>query len=122
MQLKDNLYTILEREGEMPQVNYQLKLNPSCFIYQAHFPGEPITPGVCIVQMGKELLEELLQTSLTLTKVKNVKFLSVLTPEDDIVTFTVTKLMVGEEVKAQMVVSTHKGVKAKLSISLKKRQ
>lgn len=119
MQLKDNLYTIWKREGEEPQVSYQLRLNPSCFIYQAHFPGEPITPGVCIVQMAKELLEELLQKTLILTKVKNVKFLSVLTPEDETVTFAINKLTVDEEVKAQLVVSTPKEVKAKLSFTLR---
>lgn len=120
MQLKDNLYTILKREGEMPLVDYSLMLHPSCFIYQAHFPGEPITPGVCIVQIGKELLENLLQRPMTLSKVKNVKFLSILTPkEGQLVRFAITKLTQEDEVKAQMIVSTQGEVKAKLSLILR---
>lgn len=55
MQLKNNLYKIIRKEGVGPVVNYAIELIPSCVIYAAHFPGEPITPGVCIVQMGKEL-------------------------------------------------------------------
>ena len=60
MELKNNLYTIVSKEGVGLMVSYTIKLIPSCVIYQAHFPGEPITPGVCIVQMAKELIEKLL--------------------------------------------------------------
>ena len=31
-----------------------LRLNPDHPIYHAHFPGNPITPGVCIVQIVGE--------------------------------------------------------------------
>ena len=59
---------IVSKEGVGLMVSYTIKLIPSCVIYQAHFPGEPITPGVCIVQMAKELIEELLteQTAVAL--------------------------------------------------------
>lgn len=55
MLLRNNLYTVTQKEVDGLKGHFELALNPSCFIYQAHFPGEPITPGVCIVQMGKEL-------------------------------------------------------------------
>ena len=88
MQLKNSIYKIIGKEDKGGVVDYTIQLIPSCFIYQAHFPGEPITPGVCIVQIGKELVEELLaeQTSksqtLEIIKVKNVKFLSVISPNE----------------------------------------
>ena len=50
-------------------------------IYKAHFPGEPITPGVCILQIGAELLSEAAGERLELSVVKNVKFLSILRPD-----------------------------------------
>lgn len=125
MQLKNNLYQILKSEGEKPNQSFFLSLNPSCFIYQAHFPGEPITPGVCIVQMGVELVEEMLQKKMELTKVKNVKFLSVLTPQDNQnVTFAISKFSEEEktnEVKVQLVVSANGEAKAKLSLVLRSR-
>ena len=43
MQLKNNLYKIIRKEGVGPVVNYAIELIPSCVIYAAHFPGEPIT-------------------------------------------------------------------------------
>jgi 3-hydroxyacyl-[acyl-carrier-protein] dehydratase len=80
MTLKNSLYTLLGSETHDGHLCYNLRLHPDSFIYQAHFPGEPVTPGVCIVQMAKELLEDHLQQPLHLTTVKNVKFLSVITP------------------------------------------
>ena len=106
MELKNNLYTIVSKEGVGLMVSYTIKLIPSCVIYQAHFPGEPITPGVCIVQMAKELIEELLteQTAvahhLEITKVKNVKFLSIISPkEHQQITYQIKKLEQSEAEK-----------------------
>lgn len=128
MQLRNNLYTITEKNVDGLTGHFVLALNPSCFIYQAHFPGEPITPGVCIVQMGAELLEDLLGESLQkkveleICKVKNVKFLSVITPkETTVITYRMKKVEMsedGSEVKAQMVVTSGDEAKAKISLVL----
>lgn len=118
MQLKNNLYTIIASEVE----KFRLRLHPDHFIYQAHFPGEPVTPGVCIVQIGKELMEELLGKSLEIKSVKNVKFLSVISPNDTPeITYTIKKVECSEdnqEVKAQIVVTSDEEAKAKISFKL----
>lgn len=59
-----------------------LRLNPRHAVFQAHFPGNPITPGVCIIQMVAELLEHHTGRSLSLKRVVNVKFLHVLSPRE----------------------------------------
>ena len=80
MILKNYLYKVIN-ENEFPErVTYSLSLNQECPIYKAHFPGEPITPGVCVIQIAKELLEEHLQRQLAIKAVKNVKFLAVISP------------------------------------------
>ena len=61
-------------------VSYDIRLQPDHTIYKAHFPGEPITPGVCVIQIAKELLEDYLQRPLAIKAVKNVKFLAVVSP------------------------------------------
>lgn len=128
MQLRNNLYTVTEKKVDGLMGHFVLALNPSCFIYQAHFPGEPITPGVCIVQMGKELLEDLLgealrkKVKLEIVKIKNVKFLSVISPEETtVITYQMMKVEIsedGSEVKAQMVVVSGLEAKAKISLVL----
>lgn len=128
MLLKNSLYTIekiekLTSSDEIVGGCFLLRLNPDHVIYQAHFPGEPITPGVCIVQMGKELMEELLAKSLEVARVKNVKFLSVISPENTTsITYTFRKVewsADGKEVKAQIVVTSGDEAKAKISFGLR---
>lgn len=105
--------------------SFRLRLNPKHFIYQAHFPGEPVTPGVCILQIGKELLAELLQESLEITHVKNVKFLSVISPlKEKEISYTFKKIETSEdsqEVKAQIIVASDEETKAKISFTCSKK-
>lgn len=121
MQLKNKLYTITAKDtdGET-SATFELRLVPECFIYKAHFPGQPITPGVCIVQTAKELLEEMTGKALDIVFAKNVKFLSVVTPTDyPTLVYNINKVAWnedGQEVKAQMAVSSSTEAKAKVSL------
>lgn len=129
MQLKNNLYKIIRKEEVDRVVNYTIELSPSCVIYAAHFPGEPITPGVCIVQMGKELVELQLSEQcstpckLMITKVKNVKFLSVISPDETLhLTYQVKKLVMSEDgtsVETQLIVLAEEKLMAKISLVLR---
>lgn len=85
MKLRDNLYSISDVQQAPESVTYSILLNKDCIIYQAHFPGMPITPGVCIVQIAEELLSDYLQKPLQLTSIRNAKFLSILKPTDHVV-------------------------------------
>jgi FabA-like domain. len=129
MKLKNNLYKIISKEEVNSIFNYTVELNPSCVIYQAHFPGEPITPGVCIVQIGKEVIEDLLleQSSasrrLEIIKAKNIKFLSIISPnETPILTYQVRKLGFSDDnmtIETQIVVNSDDKSMAKISLVLK---
>ena len=57
-----------------------LRLHASHVIYQAHFPGEPITPGVCIVQVIGELVGCRLRRSLTLSRIVYIKYIAPISP------------------------------------------
>lgn len=121
MQLKNKLYTITAKETDgKTSATFELRLDPECFIYKAHFPGQPITPGVCIVQTAKELLEEMTGKALDIVFAKNVKFLSVVTPADSpTLVYNINKVAWsedGQEVKAQMAVSSSTEAKAKVSL------
>ena len=80
MVLKDNLYIITSEDKDNGLFNIRLK--EDCFIYAAHFPNFPITPGVCVIQIVKELAEILFNQTLTLKSIKNAKFLKVMQPND----------------------------------------
>ena len=98
MKLNNNLYHIIEKQVTSEGVSFRIALHADCIIYQAHFPGEPITPGVCIIQMAEELLSEHLQATYELSKVKTVRFHNVLSPDQTTeVTYDMRKINVDAE-------------------------
>ena len=54
--------------------------NPAHPLYAGHFPGQPVTPGVCLIQTATELLSELKGAPLRLTGARQIKFLQMHTP------------------------------------------
>ena len=96
----------------------ELRTNPEHFIYKAHFPENPITPGVCIIQTACELLEQKLNRKLFLKTVKNVKFLSVIIPEEGKkIKYSFSNIVEDENgCKSQVVVSDDTQVYAKISL------
>lgn len=58
----------------------KVELNANHEIFKAHFPKNPITPGVCILQIAKELISRIENSSITIKTVKNIKFLSIISP------------------------------------------
>ena len=91
MKLKPDFYSIKTISQTATGFDYTIELNPEHFIFKAHFPENPITPGVCIIQIVKELSVEILQCELFLKKINNVKFLNVINPlENKEVTFSIS--------------------------------
>ena len=78
--LIDSLFTIRSREETPAGCTYVLAPDASHAIYGAHFPGDPVTPGVCIIQTVKELAERTVGRPLFLRTVRNAKFLRVIDP------------------------------------------
>ena len=84
MLLKD-FYTISnliqEESNGQSKITAELVINKSHHIFQGHFPGLPVVPGVCMVQIIKELVEQNVGKSLMLREAGNIKFLSMINPE-----------------------------------------
>jgi 3-hydroxyacyl-[acyl-carrier-protein] dehydratase len=76
----EHLYTVSERAAVADGFIAVITLNADDFIYKAHFPGRPITPGVCIIQILQELVEIHCEKQLKLRSAKNIKFLNILDP------------------------------------------
>ncbi len=82
MQLINDFYTITDSNVFEKEGHFRLQLNAAHTIYKSHFPGMPVTPGVCLCAIARELLEQIAGTPLKLTTVKNAKFLKVLSPTE----------------------------------------
>lgn len=120
MKLQNNLYTIVSQEHQEGQSAFRVKIHPEWPIYKAHFPGHPITPGVCIVQMVQELLQLLLQRELVLRNAKNIKYVAIISPEEVTeltVTFAKTEPLPDGSLKAQVRVADGDTLYTKLSLT-----
>lgn len=58
----------------------KISLNENHEIFKGHFPGNPVTPGVCMMQIIKELTEKFTNTKLFLKSATNVKFMAIINP------------------------------------------
>ena len=53
--LRGILYEIVQADD----LGATVRLLPESAVYAGHFPGYPITPGVCLVQIALELIAEM---------------------------------------------------------------
>lgn len=58
-----------------------ITLNKNHAIFKGHFPGNPVTPGVCMMQIIKEITESVLNVNLMMVSTSNVKFMALINPE-----------------------------------------
>ena len=80
MRLKDNFFTIENQTVSDGKAEFRVKLNAESFIYQTHFPNNPITPGVCLIQMAVELFSSLKGARYSIKTLKNAKFTAPISP------------------------------------------
>ena len=80
MILAGDFYTVVNTIAEAEKIEATLKINPDHEIFQGHFPGQPVVPGVCMMQIVKETLETATSRSLRLHTGLDLKFLSVIDP------------------------------------------
>ena len=55
-------------------------INEKHDVFKGHFPGNPVMPGVCMMQIIKELTEQITQNTLIMQTLSNVKFMALINP------------------------------------------
>ncbi|AHF15897.1 beta-hydroxyacyl-ACP dehydratase [Niabella soli] len=78
--LNNNLYTISSFEDQAGAISGTIELNAAHKIFEGHFPGQPVLPGVCMLQIIKELTEKATGKKLFLNDAAQCKFLSMVDP------------------------------------------
>lgn len=78
--LRDTLFKIIESDHSAGVINATLDLNKNSEIFTGHFPGHPVLPGACMLQIVKEILESTINTPLRLKKADQIKFPGIIAP------------------------------------------
>ncbi len=79
--LWNEFYRVESWEVEGNRLQCQIQFFPEHEIFTGHFPGQPVVPGVCMMEMVRELIERLSGRLLWLREAAQVKFLSPITPD-----------------------------------------
>jgi 3-hydroxyacyl-[acyl-carrier-protein] dehydratase len=75
-----DIFTITKIEHQSPSVHAALGINKNSEIFKGHFPGQPVVPGACMLQIVKDVLETALNIQLQLKKAGHLKFINMMDP------------------------------------------
>ena len=78
--LLNDFYTIQSREMSIGSIRAKVEFNRDHSIFEGHFPGNPIVPGVCMIQLVREIVALSENKTVRIAKGENIKFLSVINP------------------------------------------
>ncbi|KAA6441310.1 3-hydroxyacyl-ACP dehydratase [Dyadobacter flavalbus] len=79
----NDLYSIINFNQSEDKLVSEIRLNASHRLFQGHFPGMPVTPGVVQLQIVKELLEQHFHKKIRLDTLRSCKFLHILNPVEN---------------------------------------
>lgn len=80
MILLNDFFTINDTVSSETEIWAELRINANHKIFEGHFPNQPVVPGVCMMQMIKEILEQVIGKETNLAQAADMKFLAVINP------------------------------------------
>jgi 3-hydroxyacyl-[acyl-carrier-protein] dehydratase len=89
--LLNNLFIVEKSVSEGNSLRATLRIRREHPIFEGHFPEVPILPGVCMIQLIKELVSVVNGTNWFLHEGSNIKFLAPVNPQtNDVIEAAVT--------------------------------
>ncbi len=80
MHLENNYYELVSMRTDGTDGVFCIALRPGCEVYRGHFPGNPVSPGVCNMQTVKECAERLAGKRLHIQSIRRCRLMAVVTP------------------------------------------
>ena len=114
-----HFYSVKEFNFTDNQLKAIIELNPEHDVFKGHFPNNPVTPGVCMLQILKELTEQAINTNLFIKECSNVKFMALINPEvNAVLAITIDINKVEENFKIKALASFDETVALKVNALL----
>lgn len=80
MLLKDKYFKIESQSADGASARFHVRLMPDCDVYRGHFPGNPVSPGVCNIEMIKECFLMLLDEKPRIRTIDRCRLTAVASP------------------------------------------
>jgi len=80
-ELLNDFYKIIKLDStNISSIYSEIELNSEHHIFKGHFENMPVVPGVCQIQIVKEIIERVYSQKLQLIKGDNIKYTGMIVP------------------------------------------
>lgn len=111
----EGLYTDITLSGDATNFEAEVSLDDTHPLFEGHFPQRPVLPGVCQMHLVKALVERHTGRKLDCRTVREMKFLSPVTPPRDLRLRIVARLTTdNDSVAVQAIISAGEVQKTKI--------
>ena len=80
MLLRNNLYYIIAQD----ESSFTIRFDAAHPVFAGHFPGHPVVPGACLLQIAEELASLQAGRTVRFTALRNLKFRLPVTPDKQV--------------------------------------
>lgn len=82
MKLEDYYYKVYSMHTDgADTLTLHIAFLPDCDIFRGHFPGQPVCPGACSIQLAKEAAMRLTGRRLRISAIRQCRFTALATPD-----------------------------------------
>jgi 3-hydroxyacyl-[acyl-carrier-protein] dehydratase len=78
--LLDSFFFILSHESAGQSIKTRIRIDKHHKIFNGHFPAIPIVPGVCMMEIIREIAEKHFARTFAIDSADSIKFLTVINP------------------------------------------
>ena len=75
-----NLYKLDDLTVNDTSATANITINKDHIVFNGHFPDNPVMPGVCMMQIIKEITEKIVDKKLFMQSASNIKFMAIINP------------------------------------------
>lgn len=79
--LLNNFFYLEDLSQQEQHITAGIHINADHEILKGHFPQQPVVPGVCVLEMLKEVMQVALAKKLMMSESVMIKFLTIFTPD-----------------------------------------
>jgi 3-hydroxyacyl-[acyl-carrier-protein] dehydratase len=78
--ITNDFFKILDLQSSPGAVKAVINIDRTHQIFNGHFPGQPVLPGVCMIQIVREISEKASLRKLRILSGENIKFSAIVNP------------------------------------------